>query len=285
MADSYLILGRAKTGTTVISKNIQNSIPNSKFFSEPKTESFFESRVFVCSEPRVVKVIFEHWDQRSSFRNDMVRNRTNVLYKKIVSITRDPRDTLISGLFYIAYPQIYSGQSAASDFSDWINLLKRKEAEPDSVSLKLMLDTISGVIGYDLLKSFKLGLERYSGFCNENVACMFNVRYEDFISGRKEGLEDYLGFKLSDNEDVGRLKRTKRTSSFNNWKSLLLEEDSAFLKKELGALMLDTGYSDWELGNESFLDSEHGSKYVARLIKEAKRRKTAKSLFSSVFHK
>jgi hypothetical protein len=83
MGDNYLVIGRAKSGTTVISKNIQNSIPYAKYHSEPKSRAFFDDGSHLsCPNPKVIKIIFEHWDEFPPDRISIVRNETNIDFHK-----------------------------------------------------------------------------------------------------------------------------------------------------------------------------------------------------------
>ena len=59
---NILVVGKPKTGTTVISKNIQNSIPNSTYYLEPAGERFFLSYPKVDgSSSNIVKVLYEQY--------------------------------------------------------------------------------------------------------------------------------------------------------------------------------------------------------------------------------
>jgi hypothetical protein len=181
-------------------------------------------------------------------------------------------------LFYIAYPQIQAGLSSKVDFDGWVSLLQQKEKAPSSVSLLEMMEEINAIIGYNIFHSFVDGLMKYLAFLKINKTLMFNVNYEDFIVNNNGRLESYLGFNLSNNRSVGRYKRTIRTSSFNNWKSIFVEKDIDYFKQEIGDTLSSLGYDDWDLLNPTVLDASYGSTYVRKLIKEAKVNRTVKNL-------
>ena len=96
--------------------------------------------------------------------------------------------------------------------------------------------------------------------------------------GRLDSLESYLGFRLSEKRDVGKFKRTLRSSSFNNWKALFLDSDISFFRKELGDIAEDMGYDDWSIDNKIKLDPSSGSDYVRKLVKEASWKRKVRTL-------
>ncbi len=63
---NVLVIGKAKTGTTVISKTIQATLGEGcEYYLEPQDVSFFDNDQFLDKKThRVVKIIFEHWDSR-----------------------------------------------------------------------------------------------------------------------------------------------------------------------------------------------------------------------------
>lgn len=82
-------------------------------------------------------------------------------------------------------------------------------------------------------------------------------------------MEKYLGFRLIGKRDVGNLKRTHRTGSFNNWKSFFTQQDLNYFRDTLKGEMLQAGYTDVELVPQEQLNPQVYSKYLENLLKEA----------------
>ena len=100
---NVLVVGKAKTGTTVISKAIHQALPGARYHLEPKAASYFEEHGGGGGSD-IVKIIFEHWGGRPADRDALVDNRLAMRFDRRVFIVRDPRDEAISRLLYLAYP-------------------------------------------------------------------------------------------------------------------------------------------------------------------------------------
>lgn len=270
MGKNYLVVGRAKTGTTAISKALQNSLNNSAYHFEPQSLDFFNRGSHLSSDkPQVIKVIYENLGQEYNFCEKIVRNETNTCLEKTIAIVRDPRDEFLSRLLYSVYPHMMSGLYRRSDFDSFVSLIKRKESSPKSVSFFDLVDELNGITGKNLLFSFKKSYLDYVSFLNRNKNHFFRYKYEDFIRNDAVALSRYLGFSLSANRSVGKYKRVKRSSSFDNWKSYCLDTDLVILKKELGDIIESLGYTDWILCRNPKMLASEGSVYVRKLIREA----------------
>jgi hypothetical protein len=263
---NVLVIGPAKTGTTVISKAIQYSLGDADYHLEPKRIRFFEQGPHVESErPQVVKLIFEHWEKTPRMRNAVVHNEATLKFDKVVCTVRDPRDELLSRMLYVILPYTNRHGYCPDVVGQWVALLQRKERAPREVSVSYMLERFEELAGVRGL-AFVFSLQRYSQFLKANSKRVFVLRYEDFMQGRLDALEAYLGIKLSDQRDVGDLSRVTRTRAFDNWKRWFTPEDVVTFRDRLATVMQDFGYEDWELEQPEALDPEHGSLYVLRLI-------------------
>ena len=92
------------------------------------------------------------------------------------------------------------------------------------------------------------------------------VRYEDFLTGKTEGLEKYLNIRLSEDRDVGKFEYTRRSSSFNNWKQFYTPSDIDYLRPRMEPILVKQGYTDWDLEPVDYLDEDLFSRYVLRII-------------------
>lgn len=263
---NYLVVGKAKTGTTAFSKIIANSIPQSIYHLEPKGLDYFECKKHDISKPHVVKIIYEHWQSKPRSRNALIYNELSMKFHKRVFIVRDPRDELISRLLYLVYPWAMSGAYKAEKLVQWIELLRMKESNPASVSFYEMADAVRVIFGADLFTQLKQNARTYHEFIRAAPPGSYVARYEEFVSGNRTGLEDYLGLTFPEKINLDGLERTRRSASFNNWKEIFLPEDIRRFKEELGAAMNLYGYEDWDISTPPKLDSSNYSDYVLGLI-------------------
>lgn len=263
-----LVIGKAKTGTTVVANTIKESLPKSRLVMEPKSPRELLITSGADKDNSVTKVIFEHWDQRPRSRNALV-NGELIPFDKVVFILRDPRDELVSRLVYFVVAWNDRNPGNDDKVGQWIGLLKRKERNPSSISLLEMAKHRDAIFGGQFMKSLNL-VRVYSDFLARRPVNSFVVRYEDFVRNNRKELEDYL--------ELGPLlpasglpdHYTRRTASFGNWKCFLLQEDVDYIQSKFGKAIEECGYADWNLETASSLDAEHYSGYVEKLL--AKRR-------------
>jgi hypothetical protein len=193
-------------------------------------------------------------------------------FDKRVMIVRDPRDQLISRLLYgpVLHTDLHSRDDALSGL---IELLKRKEADPRSVSVKSILETLTDSGG----KNFSGWAERYHDsyvrapldFHDEHGE-LFTFLYEEMVDEKFGGLEGYLGLRLRGEARVEAVyHRVVRTKGYGNWRDWFTEEDCAFLRPVLRPF-LERYYpeADWELRERPTILAEHASGYVLRIANE-----------------
>ncbi|MDX1605005.1 MAG: hypothetical protein R3202_02365 [Candidatus Competibacterales bacterium] len=278
---NILVLGKAKTGTSYISKCLQNALLPCDYHLEPKEGKFFFERTKSRSSGnRVVKIIFEHWNSKPHLRKAILCNETDLKFDRKVVIVRDPRDEMISRLMYLIYAHFLHQGFDPELLESWLATLKAKEDDPQAhsfLSLKAELDRLIGRPNrpwHDAL------VFQYAEFIHNISDHAFVVRYEDFIDGRHDELSAYLGF-LPDprlNQKEALIVRTKRSGTHGNWKEFFTGEDIEFLRPRIGGLMADMGYHDWELEPKSTLDHATYSDYVERLAGMARRDKAREGI-------
>ncbi|XOV89485.1 MAG: sulfotransferase domain-containing protein [Pseudomonadota bacterium] len=263
-----LVLGKAKTGTTFLSKVIQNSLAPCDYALEPKDVAFFHE---LFEQGRtgniVVKILYEHWDRTPHLRNALLANELPLKFHKKVLIVRDPRDELISRLLYIVKPLKDQGRLTPEKLQAWLAVLRQKENDPASISVVEMIERLDGIFGSNFLSGFQKALDVFTGFYHHKPPDIFAIRYEDVVDQKVEKLEEYLGFSLNfalvEDEYIS---RTKRTGSYGAWKSIFLPADVAALTDIMTPFMNHIGYNCWELEPAEALDKQHVSDYVTRLV-------------------
>jgi len=264
---NVLVVGKPKSGTTVISKVIQKSLPpQTRYALEPSTLEFF-------AQPAppggiVVKTLFDMWRGRRNELSSVVANAAPMTFDKRCFTLRDPRDEAISYLLYYAMGLKRRGDDPRK-LGEWVEFLREKEAAPLAVSFLDMVRRLDGLFGLGFLKTLSSwgGLdEGYSRFLFNLRTDHYVMRYEEFIAGETRGLGRYLGVPVSEDRDVGsRLANTKRSARAGNWKRYVTPEDIAFFRRHEGALAR-LGYEDWELTPVDSIPESEMSGYVAMLI-------------------
>ena len=268
---NILIIGKAKTGTTVISKTIQKSIAGpTQYYLEPQKIGFFEQEHFAQSDcSHVVKIIFEHWSNTPRMRNAIIHNEAVLKFDKVICIVRDLRDEIISRLMYLIYSYKENYDLNPEQTAAWIKILEEKEKSPKSIAFielfqefeEIFQVSFKGELNHSIIQS-----KIYYDFIQGPAQNSYLIKYEDFVADKLQPLEDYLGFPVSHDRTVDNLERTRRSATFNNWKTVFTPKDIEFLKPKLSLILEKFGYLDWELEESDKLESEHYSGYVNRLL-------------------
>jgi len=260
---NVLVIGKAKTGTTVISKSVQHSLRDVRYYLEPADIRFAYTRQFAAVPNNIVKILYEGWAARQYLLAALVHNETVAKFDKIIGIARDPRDQLISLIHFYVDTVVWKQGLDREKLEKWISVLARKESAPASLSMMDVISKFQELYGIDLFK-ISLQTRKYLRFLQNHRERLHLLKYEDFMTGRLAGLEDYLGFKLSDNRDVGTLDHTPRSRSYNNWKSYMLPSDVGVVRQAFSEFMSTLGYDDWELAPVGRLEAATGSDYTRK---------------------
>ncbi|SFP66938.1 hypothetical protein SAMN05216419_101220 [Nitrosomonas cryotolerans] len=264
-----IVVGRAKTGTTVISKTIASGAGISDYHLEPRRIDFFIPAKDAGDKSAVVKLIADHWEKKPRLRNAILHNELPMTFDKKIVIIRDFRDELLSRLLYVSFAWAQSKNFETGIAQEWIALLKRKEEDPQNISFGELASFLRSRIGYDawLLRD----LAGYVHFLHQLPKDVFVLRYENFISGDNKDLAGYLGYELPVSRSVGKdLQRTLRTGQAGGWRSFFTSEDCLMLEQRYGKTLSEFGYDNWELTQDEPIRPEVCSEYAYRLILEAR---------------
>lgn len=264
---NVLVVGPAKTGTTVVSKAIHQALPGSEYRLEPRGLGPF---VHPIDPPGVVvKIIFEHWVDRPHLRDAIVHGEMPLRFDKVVATVRDPRDELVSRMYFVARERTKTGAVSDQAVDEWITLLRAKESAPGSVSFSDLCAEARRLLGVEL--SPRPGvIDRYRQFVAGLPKKAFLLRYEDFVAGRTEGLATYLGRSVLTDPELGSVAYTKRSAATGEWRKIFVESDVDAMRPAFAPRFTELGYDDWELEPVSALAPETRSEYVRRLVDEAR---------------
>jgi hypothetical protein len=256
------IVGLGRCGSTAMFFQIKNALP------ETARCLFEPASVELGDEPVVlVKVLLSLTDpQRFEF------DRLDAFDKKIF-LVRDPRDALVSALLYTMFNSVEFCSNEAL-VRAVLDKLGDKQARPRAVPF------------FDLLRlpgPFGLGDDKMAWIRQIPLVSMrfhdrhpdyFVVKYEDFVDGRIEPLERYLGLGLERQVKVpDAFSRVTRTRAYGDWKNWFLDEDLAEVRPLVAPYLERYGYpQDWRPGEAPAIVPEHGTEYLRRIVNEVRRR-------------
>jgi hypothetical protein len=208
-------------------------------------------------------------------------------FEKRIGLVRDPRDWVVSSLLYGIFHGNLSDDAKAA--GEVIAFLRRKEADPSSVGVLEMIDLFrrlwspaAAVVPGETEESFQFiplkgtiaghyqgHMRRLPEFFRRHPE-YFVLKYEDFVSGALDGLQNYLGFSLEDPADVDpHVQRVVRTKGAGDWRNWFLERDVEFFRPLFTGFMEEFGYPpDWSLPDSRVIAAEHASAYVCNLLAE-----------------
>ena len=181
-------------------------------------------------------------------------------------IVRDPRDTVVSRLLWLAATRIGEADPAAA--AVFLEALAAKEQEPLTISLLDLYRLAAPVVGFSpdyAVKARELAflplviLGRHDSF--------HLLKYESFVERDLASTEVYLGFPLIEDftlpPKAGRILRTGRHGGWENW---FTDEDDAFFSTSQAERLEKLGYSSLRRkAPGSRIDPEEATAYVARV--------------------
>lgn len=248
-----LVTGNPKTGTTALYHSIRYALPENKLcYFEPENRNI--ELVDAPDKYLLVKSFVP------------VSSRYDDFDKKIL-IVRDPRDHLISSMLYSPYNIALTGLREKPDetealLGEILRLLRKKEADPGSVAVTEIMALMGmGRNGRQFDQIIHYYLERPD---------LFVFRYEDYVDGHFDPINEYLGLKLDVAEKVPET-RVVRSKSYGNWKDWMLPGDIEKYRENFKEYMVLFGYADdWQLSGSPVIDPALSSGYVEKLISDAK---------------
>lgn len=252
-----LVLGLAKSGTSILMYRIASGLDECQVFFEPGAMegcTDVEAHREITAHPGhvVTKVVFHPLSPHRL--SEIV-----AMYDKVVWIHRDPRDRLLSTFFY----NWFKDHNPKPDrYERALALTRQKEKDPASVSFKQLL-SISFPLTY-IHHTYDPVVELLESLGD----ALYIIDYESFIDGDISGLEQYLGFQIDSDAEVDiDVQRVSRSNQYGNWRRWFTAEDVAFFKPLLTDYMQAFGYDtgDWELEEVDTLPSSLGSEYMERM--------------------
>jgi hypothetical protein len=259
-----VIVGLGKSGTTALLFAVRSAMPaNTQVIFEP------HGPVALQATEVAAKVLL---NPRFPLAHAFYRQ-----FDKIVLLVRDPRDLLISKALY----RIFGGKlhSDPAKIDRYVALLRRKEADPRSVSLTSINAMFQSLVDPTLRASEGVTrlLDAAMAFHDAFPDCVV-FRYEALVAGRFESLAQHLSLRAEAMrpEVPDSLRRVVRSRRAGNWRDWFCPEDVAHYRPLLAAYMERYAYADgWELSATPTIRAEECSEYVLRLVHERRERALA----------
>ncbi len=261
---NVLVIGKAKSGTTIISKTIQKSCGAEHYHLEKRKVQFFENSRL--EQPLVVKLLFEDWSSRPNLLRGVCLNEAAITFNKVVLILRDPRDVLVSLLMFRSAQLLATLPDSQLDA--WLSLLWQKEQDPGSIRVSTLYAELGRLTGTSmdlgrLARNFLPWFRFARDMGKRGAHCL---KYEDFIGCRLQTLESYLGVPLTDVREVDAYVNTPRTLGVENWKEFFTPQDIAQVNTSIGTHLSSLGYGDSKLAPAGSLKSDFYSGYVLKVV-------------------
>jgi hypothetical protein len=252
---TVVIAGCSRSGTTALFYTVKHAMPRD-------TLCLFEPLRFdatgAITANVLVKILVRH-DRAVDFAS------FDGFGKKVL-IIRDPRDNIVSRLLY----EVYNACCDDATVDAFVQLLRRKEAEPHSVSLLQIIDLADRITGRDLRARSVATADLVLDF-QRSHADYFVYRYEDFVRADTASLEQYLELALASGPLVvpADLSRVARTRTSGDWRNWLTPADVEFFRPRFASFMRHNDYADdWTLAERPSIPPEHASHYVLRIAAE-----------------
>jgi hypothetical protein len=261
-ATRILILGAGKSGTSGLFHCVAQSAeaffgrPFARRF-EPKDQASLES---VPPQDAVAKVLGERIVRFPS------PGQAVSGFGRQILIVRDPRDMVVSRLLWLVATRMAEADPANAQ--PFLAALKRKEAEPDSLSLRELYRLAAPIVGfvpdYDARAR---DLAFLSVTLLERFPCFHLLRYEAFADRTLADTEAYLGFPLLPAFSLpGAATRILRTGGHGGWVNWFLPEDHRFFAEAEAGRMARLGYPlDVSWPQRRRIAPEEGSLYIERV--------------------
>jgi hypothetical protein len=263
-----VIFGQYKTGTTALFTLIRDALPGD-------TRTLFEPLAYRWEEGDSERWVLAKTILKYPGHPEPVDYASFLEFERRIYLVRDPRDWLVSSTLFLTQQKesIYGDEKATAFVLDY---LTRKESDPESMPLRVLLEYILNAppaTGLDHFAKRTQGLQTWCIQFEARLENRFSLRYEDLVDGRLDRLSGYLGLPLKGDPRVDRAyDHVPRTRAYGDWKNWLLEEDADFFRPYFNAYIEYYGYTpDWTPDVKRIIRPEFASDYVARVM-ERKRR-------------
>jgi len=229
---NYLIVGLAKSGTTILFSRLRAALPEHTltYFEPDQDQQLADILAAGVDHTTLTKALIG----RVTSKNEALGR-----FERQVLIYRDPRDQFISMLLYLFYDFELSRDS--SGFRQARNALQEKVEFPERYSTVALYNTVAGLVGRAPVGVFNNLHTEQQAYIDSFSPYL--LRYEDFIDGKLGDAESYLSLSLRNNAEVAEsYTRVARSKAYGDWQNWLNQEDLDYLQGEWGSTLQNLGY-------------------------------------------
>lgn len=261
---SYLIVGLPKSGTSAMYAAVKQARDDLLCIYEVSNERQFDYLVERSRhQPTLAKILLPQLYV-------MGRERRLADFSSRVMTVRDPRDVAVSWLLY--RPFLNDNFHNEALMRDFLAALRRKEADPRSVSFRELL----GV--FDAHGVYRTRRHNYVNWFlkQANLAGLYPdmtvVHYEQFVDGRLDHVSSILGVDLVNQARLGAYNQhNERAKAHGQWRHWFTPADIDYFRHLFDPYLMMWQYDhyDWDLAEQPRIDpataSEHVVRHAARL--------------------
>lgn len=220
---SILILGAAKSGTTALFYAIRSALTDGLGL---RVEGLFEPK-FAADIHRYLRQSPDEVRLVKGLLGTLLRHGAvkDEFFDRRILIFRDPRDNIVSRLVFML-TNLFRGSETAK-IEAVLDLLRRKERDPASLSVVAIVSEIARLSGRDsLLEEMRANALLPARVKRDFGERFFLMPYDDLVGQRFGPLSDYLGFQVTGRyETAERHAYVARTKGSGDWRNWFLDED------------------------------------------------------------
>lgn len=262
---STLILGPAKSGTTALFYAIRAAMVRAtgqdiKGLFEPRDmdafRRYFQSSgdpVFLCKAllgptMRGMQRAVDRFDRR-------------------IVLSRDPCDNIVSRLLFMPPRLLF--ETDESKCQAYVDLIRRKQADPGSLSILSILHRLESMAGRKgLPKNYRDGATLTAKIMLGHGDRFWMFGYDELVEGRFERLSAFLGVEVTPDFEVdGQHGYVSRSKGSGEWRSWFLAEDIDYFVREVADDYVVMGFDPTETADPNpQINPKTGSNYVQKQV-------------------
>ena len=257
---NILIVSMARSGSSALFELIKNSCDVvSLAYFEPTLETIKMQVLPRCKEDSrtIVKAILRPYLQ---YEKDL-----KGVFSKIIGLTRDPRDNLISRLLFRLISEKF--RQNPHIYEKILPMLEQKISFPESVSVVQIFRIMesSGLMENMIDNRVEENLALFMDWHDRNPAS-FIFSYENFILRNFDELCEYLNLSLCIDKNLKVVRpEIKREGKFGGWKNWFTNEDINFFRPRMEKFLKRYEYTDdWNLSDHKVIKPENTINYVKK---------------------
>lgn len=252
---SHLIIGAPKTGTTALYRAMRDAgdFLSIMEISNAQQAEYLLQRTDVDRLAKILAPKVEQIDLPLEPWSD------------VVLIVRDPRDVVISWLLY--RPLLHGNFQNEEYIEGFVELLRRKEADPRSISVRELFEFgEEHDVGWLRPGSYRRDFRREERILDRRPDA-FVIRYEDFIRGMTDELSEAVGLRVPGPPSaLGQHNaENHRRGGSGAWRHWFTEQDVEEHREFFDPYLEKHGYDrTWDLADVPTIDPAVSSEHIRR---------------------